>query len=145
MVAQRSIQPLITWKVCDNTTLLDCGGSEDSSVMCAAWNSYFHVFHGCVSHLVQILYFAYAPEFWPMGKKAAMPLAEIIATCRKNVSNTGPWYQRMRILTVIHKKYMLAFVYGMPSKEHTKWMLCLWSYDINTGGEIWNCVNWNVV
>ena len=32
--------------------------------------------------------------FWPMGAqlslKAAMPLVEILATCRKNVSNTGP-------------------------------------------------------
>ena len=26
-----------------------------------------------------------------LSLKAAMPLAEILATCRKNVSNTGPW------------------------------------------------------
>ena len=27
-----------------------------------------------------------------LSLKAAMPLAEILATCRKNVSNTGPWW-----------------------------------------------------
>ena len=26
-----------------------------------------------------------------LSKKAALPLAKILATCRKNVSNTGPW------------------------------------------------------
>ena len=34
-------------------------------------------------------------EFQPMAaqlsKKAALPLAKIFATCRNNVSNTGPW------------------------------------------------------
>ena len=34
-------------------------------------------------------------EFQPMAsqlsKKAALPLAKILATCRNNVSNTGPW------------------------------------------------------
>ena len=34
-------------------------------------------------------------EFQPMvsqlSKKAALPLAKILATCRNNVSNTGPW------------------------------------------------------
>ena len=38
-------------------------------------------------------------EFKPMGEqlslKAAMPLAEILATCRKNVSNTGPSSAKM--------------------------------------------------
>ena len=28
-----------------------------------------------------------------LSLKAAMPLAEILATCRKNVSNTGPWIE----------------------------------------------------
>ena len=36
-------------------------------------------------------------EFQPMvsqlSKKAALPLAKILATCRNNVSNTGPWRQ----------------------------------------------------
>ena len=35
-------------------------------------------------------------EFQPMAsqlsKKAALPLAKILATCRNNVSNTGPRY-----------------------------------------------------
>ena len=26
-----------------------------------------------------------------LSLKAAMPLAEILVTCRKDVSNTGPW------------------------------------------------------
>ena len=29
-----------------------------------------------------------------LSLKAAMPLAEILATCRKNVSNTGPKWTR---------------------------------------------------
>ena len=36
-----------------------------------------------------------------LSLKAAMPLAEILATCRKNVSNTGPWADELqRVPTV---------------------------------------------
>ena len=43
-----------------------------------------------------------------LSLKAAMPLAEILATCRKNVSNTGPWIRPDRQAWDVHGRPLTA-------------------------------------
>ena len=49
-----------------------------------------------------------------LSKKAALPLAKILATCRNNVSNTGPWVAFELIEVCKHRCKSFCF-YHTPS------------------------------
>ena len=45
-----------------------------------------------------------------LSLKAAMPLAEILATCRKNVSNTGP--RATAALAALKNSYVALYIFN---------------------------------
>ena len=44
-----------------------------------------------------------------LSKKAALPLAKILATCRNNVSNTGPWPSVTGTFSWLQVKFRLTY------------------------------------
>ena len=51
-----------------------------------------------------------------LSLKAAMPLAEILATCRKNVSNTGDQHQGNVSMSIRHQT--IKYVYMSDLMEY---------------------------